>query len=317
MLLELKEVKKHFQKRIAWNRIRTIRAVDGVSFGIHAGETFGLVGESGSGKTTLARLIMGMLVPTGGTVLFDAQDLGPLGGDELLRVRRRMGIVFQNPYNSLNPRMMVRDLIAEPLAAYGVRREDHAAKVISLMQDVGLRPELHLHRYPHEFSGGQRQRIAIARTLSYDPQFIILDEPTSALDVSVQAQILNLLGDLQRSRDITYLLISHNMGVIRHMCTRVAVMYLGRVVELGPAEEIFARPLHPYTVCLIDSIPDLEASMERPPAARRVVSASNAATGGGCLFAPRCPRYKEDCAKEETPPLREVDRGHLVACHYI
>ena len=316
MLLELEKVQKYFAKRNGLKGAGVTKAVDNVNFAVERGETFGLVGESGSGKTTLARMIMNMIQPTGGTIRFEDKDLTKLAPDKADLIRRQMGMVFQNPFSSLNPRMTVCNIIAEPLEVYrmakGKEKEDRVEKILT---SVGLSPELHMFRYPHEFSGGQRQRIAIARTMSVNPQFIILDEPTSALDVSVQAQILNLLVELRREKRMTYFLISHNMGVIHHMCNRIGVMYLGSIVEVGTTTDIFEKALHPYTKCLIDAIPDVDTPFKEPQAVNS--GALSKRPEKGCIFAPRCSKAMADCSRNEAPKLKEVSPGHQVACFMI
>jgi oligopeptide/dipeptide ABC transporter ATP-binding protein len=317
MLLELCNVKKHFSKRNAFKKSKVVKAVDNVSLSVERGETFGLVGESGSGKTTLARLIMGMIKLSAGAIKFDGKELDNLTPPEADLIRRQMGIVFQNPYSSLNPRMTVFDIIAEPIEVYRLAKgNEKKERIIALMEDVGLTPDLHLYRYPHEFSGGQRQRIAVARTMSFNPQFIILDEPTSALDVSVQAQILNLLAELKYKKRMTYFLISHNMGVIHHMCDRVGVMYLGSIVEIGTVSDIFEKAAHPYTKCLIDAIPDLEISFKTPMLAKSGVI-NNKSADTGCLFAPRCLKVTNECRQQTAPMLKEVSPGHWVSCYLV
>ncbi|MCS7103907.1 MAG: ATP-binding cassette domain-containing protein, partial [Candidatus Korarchaeum sp.] len=257
-MLELKDLKKHFPVRggIAIRVVGYVRAVDGVSFDIRKGEIFGLVGESGSGKTTLGRTAIKLLEPTSGRIIFKGRDITNLRGKDLLQLRREMQIVFQDPYRALHPKKRVKDIIGEPLIIHeGADERTIREKVSEILKLVGLNPE-HINRYPHEFSGGQRQRIVIARALVLRPEFIVLDEPTSALDVSVQAKILNLLSDLKREFDLTYLLISHNLAVVRYMSERVGVMYLGKLIELASTEELFESPLHPYTRGLLRAIPN-------------------------------------------------------------
>ena len=292
---------------------RSLRAVDDVSFAIRRGETLALVGESGCGKSTVARLIVGLYAPTQGKIEFEGNDLADPASAPL---RRRMQMIFQDPYASLNPRWRVRDIVAEPIVVQGLAqsRADLAARVGELLTQVGLAPE-DGEKYPHEFSGGQRQRISIARALSSNPEFLVCDEPTSALDVSVQAQILNLMKDLQQRLGLTYLFISHNLAVVGHIATRVGVMYLGRLVEIADANDLFARPRHPYTRMLIDAIPDLEMSGKaRTPVAGEVPNPLSPPPG--CTFNPRCPHANDRCRIER--PLRlEVPGGRSVACHAV
>jgi len=291
-----------------------VKAVDNVSFEIRKGETLGLVGESGCGKTTTGKLILRLLQPTAGKIYFEGRDITKLRGKSLKEFRRQANIVFQDPYSSLDPRMTVFNIIMEPIRIHKIHVDDPEEFVIKLLYEVGLN-ETHLYRYPHEFSGGQRQRIAIARTLALRPKFMVLDEPTSALDVSVQAQILNLLKDLQKKYELTYLFISHNLGVVKYMSDRIAVMYLGKLVELAPAKKLFENPYHPYTKALMSSIPipdpELAKSKERIRISGEPPSPINPPPG--CRFHPRCPHATERCRKEE-PTLKEVEKDHLVAC---
>lgn len=293
-----------------------VHAVDGVTFDIIKGETLGLVGESGCGKSTLGRLLIRLIKPTKGTIIFDGKDIFKLKGKELKRFRRKAQIIFQDPYSSLDPRMTVYEIIAEPLKTHKIELnsslEDY---IVQLLEEVGLRKE-HLFRYPHEFSGGQRQRIAIARALSLNPEFLVLDEPTSSLDVSVQAQILNMLKDLQKERKLTYFFISHDLGIVRYMSNRIAVMYLGKIVELADSEELFEESLHPYTKMLISSIPvpDPEIARKKSKIIPIGEPPSPINPPKGCRFHPRCPFAKEICKKEE-PPLKAVDNKRFIACH--
>ena len=279
------------------------------------GKTLGLVGESGSGKTTFGRLVLRLIEPTAGRIFFEGRDVTRLKGKELKEFRRNAQMVFQDPYGSLNPRMTVYSIILEALNVHGIRVGDPKEYIVRLLYEVGLN-ESHLYRYPHEFSGGQRQRIAIARVLALRPKFIVLDEPTSALDVSVQAQILNMLKELQRKYSLTYLFISHDLGVVRYMSDYIAVMYLGKIVELGPAEEVFEKPLHPYTKMLLASIPvpDPELARRKPRVVVRGEPPSPINPPPGCRFHPRCPEAMDRCRREE-PRLEEVEKGHFVACH--
>ncbi|MCC7047488.1 MAG: ATP-binding cassette domain-containing protein [Alphaproteobacteria bacterium] len=299
----------------------TLRAVDGVDFAINRGETFSIVGESGCGKSTVARLIVGLYHPTAGTIAFDGVDMGALRSRKAMApLRRRQQMIFQDPYASLNPRWRVRDIIAEPIRAFRLLDGNTAivARTDELLRQVGLAPA-DGDKYPHEFSGGQRQRISIARALASQPEFLICDEPTSALDVSVQAQILNLMKDLQRELKLTYLFISHNLAVVYHVSDHVAVMYLGRIAEVAPARTLFARPRHPYTRMLLDTIPDLGMTgRERTPVAGEVPNPINPPTG--CGFHPRCPFANDRCRIERPDPKPargEASAGVLVACHGV
>jgi peptide/nickel transport system ATP-binding protein len=293
-----------------------VQAVDGVDIEIAKGETFSLVGESGCGKSTVARLVVGLHAPTAGTICFDGNDMAERrSGAEMAALRRRLQMIFQDPYASLNPRWRVFDIIAEPIRAFGLARDkaDLQSRVDGLLRQVRLTPADGA-KYPHEFSGGQRQRISIARALASEPEFLVCDEPTSALDVSVQAQILNLMVDLQRRLRLTYLFISHNLAVVYHISTRVGVMYLGRLVEVAPTESLFRRPKHPYTRMLLDTIPDLDMSgRQRSPVAGEVPSPINPPSG--CSFHPRCPFANERC-KVERPKAVAIEGG-TVACHAI
>lgn len=297
--------------------IANVRAVDGVSLGVKRGEILGLVGESGSGKTTLGRTILRLVNATRGEIFFEGQNITKLRGGRLQHFRRRMQIVFQDPYASLDPRQTVRSTLTEPMKihhSYGSSAEANRAAE-KLIETVGLNPD-HLARFPHEFSGGQRQRIAVARALAVNPEFLLLDEPTSSLDVSVQAQILNLLSKLQSDFGLTYLFISHNLSVIRHLCNRVAVMYLGRIVEISNADRLFSNPKHPYTFALLSAVPEPDPQTRFSNKAvlqGDVPSPINIPSG--CRFRTRCAYATKKCA-EEFPPLVEIEPGHWIECHY-
>jgi peptide/nickel transport system ATP-binding protein len=293
-----------------------LKAVDGIDFEIAKGETFALVGESGCGKSTVARLIVGLYPPSSGAIAFEGRDIGGLSRTQMAPIRRRLQMIFQDPYASLNPRWRVRDIIAEPIRAFGLA--DGAAaierRVGELLSHVKLTPA-DGEKYPHEFSGGQRQRISIARALASEPDFLVCDEPTSALDVSVQAQILNLMKELQRELGLTYLFISHNLAVVYHVSDRVGVMYLGRLAEVAPARTLFHDPRHPYTRMLLDTIPDLDMTgRQRTPVGGEVPSPITPPSG--CTFHPRCP-FATDRCKAEAPLPRQLDSGALVACHGV
>jgi peptide/nickel transport system ATP-binding protein len=305
--------KPWLQRVIAHEHRQSLRAVDDVSFAIPRGTTLALVGESGCGKSTVARLAVGLYAPSAGEIRFEGQPLSSVRAQPELR--RRMNMIFQDPYASLNPRWRVRDIVAEPIRAFALirARREIADSVAALLTQVGLAPS-DGEKYPHEFSGGQRQRISIARALSSEPEFLVCDEPTSALDVSVQAQILNLMHDLQLRLGLTYLFISHNLAVVRHMSDRLGVMYLGRIVEIGPAETIFRAPRHPYTRLLLDAIPDLELiGRSRTPVGGEVPSPI--APPPGCAFHPRCPLANARCRAEKPRHTRDGDT--LVACHAV
>jgi peptide/nickel transport system ATP-binding protein len=322
VLLEVKNLKKYFPLRHGFlsRNAGTVKAVDGVSLHILQGETLGLVGESGSGKTTAGRTILRAFNPTEGEIIFHLQD-GPatdiarLDAKELRAFRRHAQMIFQDPYSSLNPRMTVRDIIAEPLVAGGVARGE---EVDERVREIARRCQLsleHLRRYPHAFSGGQRQRIGIARALAVQPQFVVCDEPVSALDVSIQAQILNLLMDLQKEFGLTYLFVAHDLSVVEHVSDRVAVMYLGRLVEVAATEELFYQPLHPYTEALMSAIPALDPDEVMQPVILKGEIPSPANPPTGCPFHPRCP-YVQDVCKQDMPELKEYRPGHFAACHF-
>jgi oligopeptide transport system ATP-binding protein len=317
-LLQVTNLVKHFQVGggLFGGRGGLVRAVDGVSFDIRRGETLGLVGESGCGKTTTGRCILQLERPTSGQILFEGRDLTALDEDELRPIRRKMQVIFQDPYSSLNPRMTVGQIIAEPLAVHRIvaDRARRAARVRDLLAHVGLLPQ-HALRYPHQLSGGQRQRVGIARALAVEPSLIICDEPVSALDVSIQAQIINLLEDLQAQFGLTYLFVAHDLSVVRHISDRVAVMYLGKIAEITDRKSLYDSPLHPYTKALLSAVPipdpALEAQRERLVLGGEVPSPLNPPPG--CVFHPRCPIAIDRC-RGEIPDLREIRPGHRAAC---
>ena len=316
-LLEVQNLKVHFPvKRGFFSRVTGfVKAVDDVSFSISAGETLGLVGESGCGKTTLGRSLVKLVEPTAGRILFDGKDIAQLDGRELKKARRGMQMIFQDPVGSLNPRMTVEQIVGEPLDIHHLVEDASArrARVRELLKAVGLN-EMHAERYPHEFSGGQRQRIGIARALAVEPKLIVCDEPVSALDVSVQAQIVNLLQDLQKQRGLAFLFIAHDLAVVKHISQRVMVMYLGKIVELGSAKAVVDEPKHPYTQALISAVPEVDPDAKR----QRVVLTGDVPSPiqppSGCPFHTRCPVAIARC-KTDIPPLREIRPGHYAACH--
>jgi oligopeptide/dipeptide ABC transporter ATP-binding protein len=316
-LLEVKDLKVHFPvKSGLFSGVReTVKAVDGVSFQIAAGETVGLVGESGCGKTTLGRAIMRLTEPTAGTIYLKEQDITQLSNSQLRPLRRKFQMIFQDPFGSLNPRMTVADIVGEPLDIHGLTDSKPARekRITELLESVGLNAA-YAQRYPHEFSGGQRQRIGIARALAVEPELIICDEPVSALDVSVQAQIINLLSDLQQQRGLAYLFIAHDLAVVEHISHRVMVMYLGKIVEQADAKEIIRAPKHPYTQALISAVPEVNPETQR----QRIVLAGDVPSPihppPGCPFHPRCPIVEEKC-RSVVPTLDEVQKDHWAACH--
>ena len=314
-LVEVKDLREWFPINTGMFRTKPLKAVDGVSFSINKGETLGLVGESGCGKTTVGRTMLHLYKPTGGKIFFDGQEIKTKADIKALRTKATM--VFQDPYSSLNPRMTVSDIIGEPLDVHGLckSKQERMERILQLMDYVGLNSE-HAARYAHEFSGGQRQRIGIARALAVDPQFIVCDEPVSALDVSIQAQVINMFVELKEKLGLTYLFIAHDLLVVRHISDRIAVMYLGKMVELAPAGEIYDKPLHPYSKSLMSAVPvpdpKIARANQRIALTGDIPSPLNAPSG--CPFRTRCPYATEKCA-ESMPPLEEVSRGRFVACH--
>lgn len=316
-LLEVRDLHKTFTLKATRPGAprQAVRAVDGVSFGLLPGETLGLVGESGCGKSTIAKLLLRLIEPDSGSVSFAGRELVGLPQRELLPLRREMQMIFQDPFSSLNPRQKVGDIVAEPLLVHGLAHSGELReRMLELLQTVGLSAD-HADRYPHEFSGGQRQRIGIARALAVRPKLVIADEPVSALDLSIRAQIVNLLQDLQEQFGLTYLFISHDLGIIEHICNRVAVMYLGRIVELAPAETLYHAPRHPYTEALLNAVPvpDPHRADHRPILGGEIPSAAN--PPAGCHFHPRCPYARVIC-KTHYPELKEQQPGHFAACHF-
>jgi oligopeptide/dipeptide ABC transporter ATP-binding protein len=318
-LLEVQGLVKHFRvtRREGLRSVReTVHAVDGIDLTVGRGETVGLVGESGCGKSTAGRAILRLLEPSAGSIRLDGIDVLALRGEALRQLRRDMNIVFQDPFAALDPRMMVGDIISEPLKAHGLAasREARLQRARELLETVGLRPEF-AARFPHEFSGGQRQRIGIARAIATDPRLLVLDEPISALDISIRAQIMNLLEDLQASRGLSYLFIAHDLSVVRHICDRVNVMYLGILVETGPSERVFAFPKHPYTQALLAAVPVADPSARRRRELIEGDVPSPVAIPSGCRFRTRCPLAADICARD-VPPLRDLGNGHFAACHF-
>jgi len=321
VLLRVENLKKHFpitRGIIFQNQVGAVRAVDGISFDIHKGETLGLVGESGCGKSTTGRTILKLYEPTAGSVYFRGNDLADLKADEMRHYRRDMQIIFQDPYASLNPRMTVGRIVGEPLEVHDIgTAKERRERVRELLKLVGLNPYF-INRYPHEFSGGQRQRIGVARALALEPEFIVCDEPISALDVSIQAQVVNLLQELQEEMGLTYLFIAHDLSMVRHISDRIAVMYLGKVMELAPRDELYNNPLHPYTQALLSAVPIPDPRKERKR--QRIILEgdvpSPANPPSGCRFHTRCPLAVEMC-KHVVPEWRQVSPGHWVYCHLV
>jgi oligopeptide transport system ATP-binding protein len=319
VILDVQDLKMHFPitRGIIFQRqVGAIKAVDGIDFALYKGETLGLVGESGCGKSTTGRAILQLHRPTNGHVIFEGKDLTQTKGEELRKMRRRMQMIFQDPYASLNPRMTVGSIIGEPLEVHGIgsTKKERQERVQELLKTVGLNP-VFVNRYPHEFSGGQRQRIGIARALAVNPAFIVCDEPISALDVSIQAQIINLLEDLQDELDLTYLFIAHDLSVVRHISDRIAVMYLGKIVELADRDALYEKPMHPYTQALLSAVPipdpAIEGRRQRIILEGDVPSPANPPKG--CHFCTRCPKVMEVCRQQE-PPFKDYGDGHYVAC---
>lgn len=319
-ILRVKDLQKHFpvtSGTLFKKNVGNVRAVDGLTFDVYPGETLGLVGESGCGKSTAGRSMLRLLEPTGGSVEFDGQDLLAMGKRELVSMRREMQMIFQDPYSSLNPRHTVGSIIGAPFDVQGVKPEGGVMQAVqNLMERVGLNPE-HYNRYPNEFSGGQRQRIGIARAIALKPKLIVCDEPVSALDVSIQAQVLNLLDDIQQEFGIAYIFVAHDLSVVRHISDRVAVMYLGKIMELTTRDQLYSAPLHPYTHALLSAVPIADPDRER--ARERIIlngdlpSPSNPPSG--CVFSTRCWKATERCTTE-VPVLREISAGHQIACHF-
>jgi peptide/nickel transport system ATP-binding protein len=313
-LLIVRNLKKYFPVKGLFFTRGYVKAVDGVSFTVLKGTTLALVGESGSGKSTVGRLVLRLIEPDDGEIIFSGINVRSLKNEKLLEFRRRTGIVFQDPYSSLNPRMAIYDILKEPLEAHNIDIENLEDYVVKLLERVGLGRE-HLYRYPHEFSGGQRQRIAIARTLALKPELIVLDEPTSSLDVSVQAQILNMLKEFQKIDKLTYLFITHDLGVVRYMANNIAVMYLGKIVEVADTDTIFSNALHPYTKMLLASIPVPDPKIARSREKSKLVGEPPSPLNPppGCRFHPRCPYAMDICRKEE-PMMIEFEKDHTVSC---
>ena len=316
-LVEVKDLKEYFNINVGLFQTKPLKAVDGVSFSIKAGETLGLVGESGCGKTTVGRTLLHLYKPTGGEIFYRGNKVETK--QEIAEFRKKAAMVFQDPYSSLNPRMTVSDIIGEPLDIHGLyeNKQEREEKILELMNNVGLNSE-HASRYAHEFSGGQRQRIGIARALAINPDFIVCDEPVSALDVSIQAQVINMFDELQDKMGLSYLFIAHDLLVVRHISDRIAVMYLGKMVELADAKEIYDRPLHPYSKALMSAVPvpdpQIARANQRIALAGDIPSPLNAPSG--CPFRTRCPYATEACAAE-MPEFKEVSKGHFVACHHV
>ncbi|MBW4439268.1 MAG: dipeptide ABC transporter ATP-binding protein [Pleurocapsa minor GSE-CHR-MK-17-07R] len=324
LVVSVSNLKKHFPISsgvIVQRQVGAVKAVDGVSFNVYKGETLGLVGESGCGKSTTGRTVLQLYKPTAGSVKFEGHELTTMGGNELRNMRRKMQMIFQDPFASLNPRMSVGNIVSEPLKIHNViqNKVELQEYVEALLQRVGLNP-YYVNRYPHEFSGGQRQRIGIARALALRPTFIVADEPISALDVSIQAQVVNLLEDLQEEFNLTYLFIAHDLSMVRHICDRVAVMYLGKIVEIGPTDVVYDNPLHPYTQALLSAVPVPDPMVERNR--QRIILKGDVPSPArppvGCNFNTRCPvALSGICYQDPDPELVEMEPGHFVACHRV
>lgn len=315
-LLEVQNIKKYFPlpSKLFSKKKEFVKAVDGVSFTVNKGETLSIVGESGCGKSTTGRMIMKLLDITEGKVIFEGQDITDMTDDQIRPLRKEFQMVFQDPYASLNPRLTIKETLEEPLIVHNVNKSNRSQRVTELLEVVGLN-KYHADRYPHEFSGGQRQRIGIARALAVNPKLIIADEPVSALDVSIQSQVLNLLKDLQEEFGLTYVFIAHDLSVVEHISDRVGVMYLGRLVELATRDELFGRPMHPYTKALLSAVPIPDPTVKRERIILKGDIPSPANPPSGCTFHTRCPFAQETC-KIQVPEFRELDTGHYVACHY-
>ncbi len=322
VLMSVRGLKKHFPITsgiVIQRQVGAVKAVDGVDFDVYKGETLGLVGESGCGKSTTGRTVLQLYRPTAGSVVFEGNELTSMNANQMRQVRRRMQIIFQDPFASLNPRMTVGNIVSEPLIVHNMMgKTERKEYVAQLLERVGLNP-YYINRYPHEFSGGQRQRIGIARALALNPSFIVADEPISALDVSIQAQVVNLLEDLQQEFGLTYLFIAHDLSMVRHICDRVAVMYLGKIVEIGPVDMVYDNPLHPYTQALLSAVPVPDPEVEETR--RRIILSgdvpSPANPPSGCNFRTRCPVAFDLCHQEPDPVLMEIEPGHFAACHRV